>query len=396
MNEADTPNAGSGGDPRLIIVGQCDAELWSISATERLRRAFDKVGVREITDRESDTANSIIAVRSEYLLGPHLVLALSKRTNVVLTDADRQIAVAIHMPGKLREAGVEILQRSELDDLDSAFSDFDVVGPEELGSFYDNALRKRSAPFALSYSTTSVDILERKTFDAAYKGATDFVTKWCWPAPARSVTRWAAALGISPNSITTASLVLVLVATWLFYEGLFYLAIPIAWAMTFLDTVDGKLARVTVTSSWWGNIYDHGIDLIHPPFWWWAWYVGVLPISASGIEPLLGPALWIILGGYLVGRLLEGLFVLFFGIETHIWRPVDFYFRTITARRNPNLAILTVATLLQRPDIGFVAVAAWTVVSLIFHTVRLFQAGVHRSRGNAIASWLTTGSNPSN
>ena len=38
-----------------------------------------------------------------------------------------------------------------------------------------------------------------------------------------------------------------------------------------LDTVDGKLARCTITSSGWGNVFDHGVDLIHPPFWWWAW-----------------------------------------------------------------------------------------------------------------------------
>ena len=41
--------------------------------------------------------------------------------------------------------------------------------------------------------------------------------------------------------------------------------------MTFLDTVDGKLARVTLTSSPFGNVLDHSLDLIHPPFWYWAW-----------------------------------------------------------------------------------------------------------------------------
>ena len=38
--------------------------------------------------------------------------------------------------------------------------------------------------------------------------------------------------------------------------------------MTFLDTVDGKLARVTLTSSRFGNWLDHGNDIIHPPLWW--------------------------------------------------------------------------------------------------------------------------------
>ena len=42
-----------------------------------------------------------------------------------------------------------------------------------------------------------------------------------------------------------------------------------------LDTVDGKLARCTGQSSKWGNIFDHGVDLVHPPFWWWAWAEGL-------------------------------------------------------------------------------------------------------------------------
>lgn len=389
MNESNNPDPIPSDDPILVIVGQCEARLWSLSAKERHRRSFRQVGVLETADQMESGKNSIVAVRADYLLGPDLVSAISKRKNVVLTDPGGRIALAIHMPADSREFGLKLLQDEKFDHENAALGGFDVVSPAQLGSFYDNALRKRAVPFALPYATTPIDTLEQTTFGAAYKGATDFVTKWCWPRPARHVTRWAAASGISPNSITTASLILVLAATWMFYEGLFLLAIPIAWAMTFLDTVDGKLARVTVTSSWWGNIYDHGIDLIHPPFWWWAWYVGVLPMSTPEIAPLLEPALWIILGGYLVGRLLEGLFVLLFKIETHIWRPIDFFFRTITARRNPNLAILTVATVLQRPDLGLVAVAGWTIISLIFHAVRLVQAMLQRSQGVTIASWLT-------
>jgi phosphatidylglycerophosphate synthase len=55
--------------------------------------------------------------------------------------------------------------------------------------------------------------------------------------------------------------------------------------MTFLDTVDGKLARVTLTSSRIGDVLDHGLDLLHPPFWYLAWGIGLataMPV-ATGI-----------------------------------------------------------------------------------------------------------------
>ena len=70
-----------------------------------------------------------------------------------------------------------------------------------------------------------------------------------------------------------------------------------------------------------------------------------------------------------------------FKMEIHCWRPIDSYFRTITARRNPNLILLTLGTLAGRPDIGLVLVAAWTACSIGFHTVRLAQAFTERWRG---------------
>ena len=70
-----------------------------------------------------------------------------------------------------------------------------------------------------------------------------------------------------------------ILAGFLFSYGYFALGLALGWVMTFLDTVDGKLARVTVTSSKWGNIFDHGIDLIHPPIWYVAWGIGLLSFA---------------------------------------------------------------------------------------------------------------------
>jgi hypothetical protein len=60
----------------------------------------------------------------------------------------------------------------------------------------------------------------------------------------------------------------------------------------------------------------------------------------------------------------------------------------ITARRNPNMVILVVALLFGRPDLGIELVALWTILSLIFHAVRLAQANARRDRGQTVVSWL--------
>jgi hypothetical protein len=75
-------------------------------------------------------------------------------------------------------------------------------------------------------------------------------------------------------------------------------------------------------------------------------------------------------------------------MHIHVWRPIDSKFRLVTARRNPNMAILVIALLFGRPDIGLELVAWWTLASLIFHAVRLAQASEQAARGVKIRSWL--------
>jgi hypothetical protein len=74
-------------------------------------------------------------------------------------------------------------------------------------------------------------------------------------------------------------------------------------------------------------------------------------------------------------------------MESHCWRPIDSLFRTITARRNPNLIFLSVSLLAGRPDLGLVMVALWTLASLVFHGVRLAQAFGLRRRGGVVEPW---------
>jgi phosphatidylglycerophosphate synthase len=254
-----------------------------------------------------------------------------------------------------------------------------VLAPEAIAPAYLPKLRKREPAYAVAATPERAREVEDRAFAASYKGLTDLVTKWLWPVPAAAATRWCAARRISPNTVTLASWVLAIAAAWAFLRGHFGWGLAAAWAMTFLDTVDGKLARVTLTSSRLGDVLDHGLDLVHPPFWYLAW--------GLGLGGALGWDTWVVVVGYVVGRLLEGAFLAAFGIETHSWKPLDGAFRTVTARRNPNLILLTVAALAARPDLGMTMVALWTLFSLAFHVVRLLQAFAVQRRGDRVAAW---------
>src|SRR6185312_772803 len=302
--------------PAAILVNRCDIRLWSLSQEERLRRALARSGVTDVRmegEAPGASAGSSILLRTDFVLEDSLIKALVRTSDcllvVTLADGGRA-AVAAHAQGPDVERVLGLLRQSQSAPDDLASVDLAITTPAELGSAYDQALRRRSVPFALPLSAATQRAAEWQMFRASYKGVTDFVTKWLWPWPAFWVTRWCAARGLSANLVTAVSLLFVLLAMGLFARGYFGIGLVAAWPMTFLDTVDGKLARVTLTSSRIGNVFDHGIDLVHPPFWWWAWLVGV----QAGPHPIAAPelVLVVIVGGYLLQRVTEGIFLALF------------------------------------------------------------------------------------
>jgi phosphatidylglycerophosphate synthase len=375
--------------PTVCLVGASAARPFSQPARERLRRMFGRAGVTDIRDDGDGrpAEGRVVLVRADHVFDDALARPLVERQDAVLLAPGSGRPVAANVAADKLEAAARLLASDSSDPGAIEALGLRALTPDTLGVSYRKNLRNFVPPYVLPTRDMDVAAIERHMFMASYKGLTDIVTKYVWPAPALAVTRWCAALGISPNAVTLVSFLCVVAATVLFWYGWFVTGLLFAWAMCFLDTVDGKLARVTLTSSKWGNVFDHGTDLVHPPFWWFAWYwgLGTLPFA---LPPGMQAAMWIVLAGYVLGRVEEGIFLWAFKFEMFTWRPIDAASRLITARRNPNLIILSVFALAGRADIGLAAVAAWTVLCLAFHAVRIGQAFAARWRGRPVASYL--------
>jgi phosphatidylglycerophosphate synthase len=366
-----------------LIVGASDVLVWGLTSAERTRRAFRRAG---IVEGRTVTGTQIL-IRADHVLDETLIKDLAGMPQTVLVTADRATPVAAHCGPEWTDKLIGVLSGTPAPDLRRTFR---LVSPGELSSTYRGALRKRETPFVLPLSAARLREIEDRMFAGSYKGVTDFITKYVWPLPAFWVTRLAAAARIPPNAVTLLGLLLVILAFWLFLQGQFAAGLVAAWLMTFLDTVDGKLARVTLTSTRTGDILDHGVDLIHPPFWYFAWIAGLERVGMPLPEASVVTA--IVVGGYVLGRLQEALFIRLFGIQIHVWRPIDSWFRLFAARRNPNLFMLTMFTVLGRPDYGMLAVAVWTCLSLAFHSVRIVQALLTHGLGRRLTSWLAAAS----
>lgn len=367
--------------PLFVAVGNPDVRLYALDARTRTERVARKAGL-EVAAHPA-AGRPLVLADLHFAWDPAWLGQIKRRPGSALMLDGRPVLV--HLPDGAEAEAVAAVMRGErpfearsLELLDARTAEVNY-----------HELRKRDRPFVMPLTADNSIEVERALYNAAYKGVTDVLTLYLWRRPAFHLTRWAAQLGLSPNMVTLVGFVFCVAAFWLFWVGHYWAGFASGFVFMVLDTVDGKLARCTGTSSKWGNIFDHGVDLIHPPFWWWAWAHG-LEASGRPLEPVyLSMVVAAIVAGYVLQRVIEGVFVRRFGMHIHVWRPIDSRFRLITARRNPNMVILFVALLFGRPDVGIELVALWTLLSLIFHAVRLAQATARADRGRKIISWLS-------
>ncbi len=361
------------GQSNLFLKGQSEKQLWGLSLKEWQCRSYKKAG--------HDPEKSPITAAINWVLSANLQKAFVQSENVALIAQGKVIAIN----GWSSEQASKVIGQAVID---VELSGLDIKTADDLSGDYIKALRKKEKPYALNTEVTPIKDIELKQYGSSYKGITDFVTKFFWPVPAFHFTRFCAFLKLTPNMVTTLSLVMMFVAMYFFWQGQWFWGFVTGWFMTFLDTVDGKLARTTMTYSAWGNIYDHGIDLLHPPFWYLAWYVG-LGGTAEGPE-LLQFALIAILVGYVVDRLVEGAFIARFGFHIHVWRPINSALRFIIARRNPNMFIFMLGILASifvagAGKFAFVLVASWVWACIAANVLALFLAMFSRK---PIVSWM--------
>lgn len=368
--------------PGSESVGSNPTRLWGLSMAERTRRLAEAGGLR------AGSAAPVVLCNAAAAFDPAWFRHVAAEPGLVLTLAG--VPVLAHARD---EAEAEALRKAMAENRPLAGnSRLDLVAYESGPTIENKQLRKRETPFLMALTPQSVRQAERASYFGAYKGVTDILTKYLWPEWALVLTRIAASLGMTPNMVTAIGAALCVAATFAFAAGHYWSGMAMGLIFMVLDTVDGKLARCTVTSSWWGNIFDHGLDIVHPPFWWWFWATG---LAAWGLA-YDSETFWLvqvaIQGGYVLQRLIEGAFMrMHGGMHIHVWRKFDSQFRLITARRNPNMVLLFLSMLFARPDLGLIAVAWWTVISCLIHAVRLGQAMMVSRSGHPITSWLAEG-----
>jgi phosphatidylglycerophosphate synthase len=245
-------------------------------------------------------------------------------------------------------------------------------------SGYIAMLRRHLAPYLFRIpDADSRDRIERFLFWSNYKGSTDFMTKYVYPplvwAFVHPLARWR----VHPNWVTGFDWLATFATVPLFAAGAWVPGLLLAYLMSVFDSVDGKLARLTYTSSRFGEILDHSLDIVHPPVWYmaWAWWLGGGDAAAAPFQA----SLWL-LGFYVLDRACAGVFKARMGESIHGFTPLDEKVRTFISRRNVNLVLFTGALLVDWIAPGhhaalytFYFIVAWQVACFAWHAARTLR-----------------------
>jgi phosphatidylglycerophosphate synthase len=324
----------AGGDPLLVLDAAtlADPRLPSVLAS---RTASTVVLSREAQDHAAEV----------FSAGDHAPLAAALEANPDNTGA---------LAKRLVDAG-----------------SVPVFKDEEFNGFVRRL--RRTLPYYL-FTVDSAERaakLERFLFWSNYKGSTDLFTRYVYPPlvwlAVRPLARWR----VHPNWVTAVGIVLALGAIPLWANGWFIIGFMMAYGMSVLDSVDGKLARLTFTDSISGNYLDHGLDMVHPPLWYLSWAYG-LGIATEGWASPLGHAAIAIFVLYVIDRLVLKIYPYIFKRAFHTHSRMDGLVRSFIARRNISLPLFTIGYLLGLGREAFFLIVAWQAATTLYHAGRTF------------------------
>lgn len=288
--------------------------------------------------------------------GPGTALAADDEALAYLSAAQARDLATHWQPGvapaaALKAAGLAIRSPGELDP-------------------YVPSLRLTMPPFLIRVrDREELRPLDRLLYHRTFKGVIDAIARHGYYHLVRWLTRQLSRTRLSPNLFTALSILGIWAAVPCFASGHLGLGVLCAWAGVILDSVDGKLARLTLHLSETMGTLEHlsampGLGL---------WFVA-LGWHCTGGELLretpLALATWALVGAFVLDKVVSATFKKRHRRELFDYRPLDAAFHLIAARRNVSLLQLSAGALLGEPYLALVLMAAWMVFTLAFHAGR--------------------------
>jgi phosphatidylglycerophosphate synthase len=309
------------------------AKFWEI-----LREARDKL------------TGDFIAVAADFLIDQRLLAWLAMRTEDVMLTS--------------REGGAEPAARLTRRTLDAAApqsADLKQVAVNSLPSYWE--ARHGEVPLHLYHVTDDagakagwkilLDHIQRRTLDLP--------AQYFDPTFENLLIRRLAGSRVTANQVTLVTTLLGFVVAALYYAGWLRVGVLGAILVEVLDGVDGKLARITRTTSRAGE-YEHILDFFYEN----SWYLALGLHLRHGSSHALKAALLMILFD-LADNVAYALMDVRLGLSLDNASPFLARFRLIAGRRNIYTWMFLVGFFLGFPHQVFFVAVMWAGITAAIH-----------------------------
>lgn len=325
---------------------------------------------------QQNQSESVWLIDAQSVIDDRLLrFALEKNDNVILKTLAGNSPIAL----KSRKVSLQTMLHSfnDFNSLKLAVSllenqkDFFSMTPSNVDSYIED-LRLDCLPYFVTVEPSSdVRKIENLMYEANFKGTLDFIAIYIYKYPVREITKLLSLYPfITPNFVTALSILASFAIPTLFAFGELGWAIVIGWSMFILDSVDGKLARLTVRLSKTAGLIEHATS--SPAIFLWfgtlGWHFSdgqLLNFSNSAVV-----SAWTLMGLYWIDKSINGFFKTKYKRDIYDFRRIDRLFHLVACRRAIIMLIITTGYTLNHPREAFYFTAFWMIVTFIFHLYR--------------------------
>lgn len=353
------------------------------------KQSYRILSPRDVPEAISETAgpSAFYFVASNTVVDDRLIAFLmqSHENTQVRLPVDTAPLIVRLDGNTVRQSGAQLGTSAGLTDLIRTTPAIVTKTPADFDAYIDD-LRLRNEPYLFRWRAgDAMRPIENRMYEANFKGTLDFIAIYIYKYPVREIVRLLGRFRwVSPNHLTFLSIVASFAVPSFFAAGHLGWAILIGWLMFILDSVDGKLARLTVRLSKTAGLLEHATST--PALFLWFPSLG-WHLSDGGLLDFSQPvviAMWILMLLYWLDKSINGLFRRHFKIDLYNWSRFDEKFHLIACRRAIIMLIITIGYMAGNVEAGFVALAGWMILTFVIHALRFAMILIGHRRSSAV------------
>jgi phosphatidylglycerophosphate synthase len=363
-------------EPNMPLDGFMRKDFWPRYQIQ-FEQIHSEAPLLRLVETTNGTDQSLMILEGDGIYDERILRRLLMSTNSLYIHAgeDKDVPIAV------------IVQADDHKHLNSAICHIGEFLKKQVGngwletlSIYDMdqyipELRQTAVPSLIKLQNkSSIRAIENEMYEKTFKGVIDFIAAYVYRIPVRGLVRLVAPTRITPNLVTAMSVICSLAAIPLFAMGWLGTGLAVAFVFVIADSLDGKLARMTVRFSKVADKVDHFTSPTFETCYYlaWGWY-----FSRGDFSTLPGKAAVLLCCFFVLDRIVTSVFGCKLGRSLLDYNTCDARFHLIAARRNINLFIMTIGLVLQKPIAALYAITLWMFTTMLWH---IYRFSVHSIR----------------